>query len=80
MNYGPGVNEISLLFLSRADAPAPHFDPGEVASIRWFDLRELDAAMSASPETFCGWFVEILHWVLGKPSALAVLQEWPADE
>ena len=80
MNYGPGDNEISLLFLSRAESPAPRFDPEEVASIQWFNLTDLDAEMSANPENFCTWFVEISRWLLGKPSALTVLQEWPADE
>jgi isopentenyldiphosphate isomerase len=78
MNYGPGDNEISALFISRADAPAPRFDPGEVDAILWLAPHELEAAMDESPEKFCRWFIEIFHWYLGKPSAITVLQEWPS--
>jgi isopentenyldiphosphate isomerase len=78
MNYGLGDNEISTLFVARADAPMPLFDPEEVDAILWLAPHELEAAMDESPEKFCGWFIEIFHWYLGKPSAIIVLQEWPS--
>lgn len=74
LNYGPNDNEISTVFEGKVDSASVRFDPGEIESIEWFGLDELKSAMEKRRPEFCGWFLEIMDWYWGMPSALLVLK------
>jgi isopentenyl-diphosphate delta-isomerase type 1 len=73
MVYGPNDNEISMVYQGVANPSAVKFDPVEIDSIQYIGPDELKKMMSENREDFCGWFVEIMNWVWGKPGALTVL-------
>jgi isopentenyldiphosphate isomerase len=73
MNYGPNDNEISLLYKGRVDPADVKYDPGEIESIHYYRLEEVDGMINHDRSRFCGWFVEILNWYHGKPAKLRVL-------
>ena len=74
MNYGVNDNEISRLFEGVVDPEQVDFDPVEIEEIGYYSIDEIRAMMAEGRVRFCGWFVEILNWYLGKPSKLSVLQ------
>lgn len=61
MNYGVNDNEISVLYEGRIDPAQVKFDPVEIESIQYVSIEELRNKMHAEPESFCGWFLEILR-------------------
>ena len=73
MNYGPHDNEISRLFQGSVDPALVQFDRGEIEGIYYFNLVDLLEQMKAHEEAFCKWFVQIIRWAIGQPSALNVL-------
>lgn len=73
MVYGPNDNEISILFKGTVDPAIVKFDPVEIETIQWLGLDRLKALMKNRPEIFCSWFIEIMNWHWGEPSALTVL-------
>ncbi len=75
MNYGLNDNEISRLYEGIVDPEKVRFDPVEIAEIGYYSMDELQAMMSTDKEKFCGWFVQILNWYLGKPSEMKILTE-----
>ena len=75
MVYGPRDNKISTLFHAVVDFTDVQFDPEEIEAVAWRGVDELLEQMKNEPTAFCGWFVEILHWYMGTPSALTVLYE-----
>jgi isopentenyl-diphosphate Delta-isomerase len=76
MNYGPNDNEISMIFQGLLDPGTVKFDPIEIDDIYYYTLDELMEKMWGESMTFCGWFVEILNWYLGRPSQLSVLKDY----
>jgi len=77
--YGPNDNEISTLFEGRAEPGRVTVDPQEVESIHALRLDELEALRACGREKFCPWFVELLRWYRGEPSALQVLRSYKND-
>lgn len=75
MAYGPGDNEISTLFHAVADLEEVRFDPEELEAVESVRVDELLTRMKDRPASFCGWFVEILHWYLGLPFTMQILKE-----
>lgn len=73
LTYGPNDVEISTLFEGSADPARARFDAEEVAEIESVGLPELAARMASRPEQFCGWFIEILNFYLGRPCDLRVI-------
>jgi isopentenyl-diphosphate delta-isomerase type 1 len=73
MNYGPNDNEISELYRGRVDPTKVKFDPVEIERVDYFSLAELEEQLENKDANFSYWFGQILHWYLGKASALEVL-------
>ena len=76
MNYGQNDNEISVVFQGCTDSTKVCPDPVEIDSVHWLSVDELKSMMDRENSEFSGWFLEIMHWYRGKPSALIVLQRW----
>jgi isopentenyldiphosphate isomerase len=74
MNYGPNDNEISRIYQGPVDPTLVRFDPVELDQIAYYDLAELLNRMKSGEEAFCRWFVQIIHWAVGNPSELRILQ------
>jgi len=78
MVYGPNDNEVSALFQGRVEPAQVTFDPVEIESIAFVAIDELLKQMQDRPEDFCGWFMEILSWYVGRSTKLTLLREIPA--
>lgn len=73
MEYGPNDNEISVIYEGKIQPEQIRFDPEEIAEVRFMGLDEIRAGMENEKERFCGWFVELMNWYLGKPCRLKEL-------
>ena len=78
MNYGLNDNEISRLYEGIVESEKVKFDPVEIEEIGYYSMDELQTMMSDEKIKFCGWFVQILNWYLGKPSEMEILTEHDA--
>ena len=78
MNYGLNDNEISRLYEGIVEPEKVVFDPVEIEEIGYYSINELQTMMSDEKIKFCGWFVQILNWYLGKPSEMEILTEHDA--
>jgi isopentenyl-diphosphate delta-isomerase type 1 len=76
MNYGSNDNEISELYKGIVDPASVKFDPVEVERIEYFSLPELEEFLVNKKLVFSYWFEQIIHWYLGNPSALEVLEKY----
>jgi isopentenyldiphosphate isomerase len=76
MDYGPNDREICQLYEGVVDPDMIHFDPVEVEGISCHSLAELEAFIQDGEVAFSGWFVQLIHWYLGKPSELQVLKNF----
>jgi 16S rRNA (adenine1518-N6/adenine1519-N6)-dimethyltransferase len=76
MEYGPNDMEISQLYEGGGDPAQVQVDPIEVEKIACYSLDELEALIQNREAAFSGWFVELIHWYLGKPSRLQVLKNF----
>jgi isopentenyl-diphosphate delta-isomerase len=76
MNYGPNDNEISTVFQGGVDPDLVDFDPIEIDEIYYYNLDELIQKMKDEKNIFCGWFIEVLNWYLGKPSQLSIIKDY----
>ena len=74
MNYGENDNEISTLYEGVIDADKIKFDPVEIEEINYYSLDELQEMIKDGNGKFCGWFVELLNWYLGKPTKMTLLK------
>lgn len=71
MNYGVNDNEISTLYEGIVDPIKVNFDPVEIEEINYYSTDELQEMIKAGNIKFCGWFVELLNWYLGKPTKMS---------
>ncbi len=71
MNYGINDNEISTLYKGVVDPNNVKFDHIEIEEVFFFSLDELSEMIEAGNVKFCGWFVELLNWYMGKPSKMS---------
>jgi isopentenyldiphosphate isomerase len=76
MEYGPNDFEISQIYTGVVKPEQVHFDPEEIAGIRFKSLDEIDAEMSAAPETYCIWFIELMNWYRGRAAGLIELENF----
>ena len=76
MDYGPNDREICQLYEGYGDPAQVHFDPIEVEGIACYSLEELEALIQEGKTAFSGWFVQLIHWYLGKPSEVQVLKRF----
>ena len=74
MNYGSNDNEISELYQGEVDPATVRFDPVEIDRIDYFNVPEIEKLLASKETSFSYWFEQILHWYLGNPSALQVLE------
>jgi isopentenyl-diphosphate delta-isomerase len=70
MNYGVNDNEISALYEGIVNPDKVKFDPIEIEEINYYSLDELQEMIKEGHVKFCGWFVELLNWYLGKSSKM----------
>jgi len=70
MNYGVNDNEISTLYEGMVDPSRVKFDPIEIEEINYYSVEELKEMIEGGNVKFCGWFVELLNWRLGKPTRM----------
>jgi isopentenyldiphosphate isomerase len=70
MNYGVNDNEISVLYEGVVDPDKVKFDPIEIEGINYYSTTELQEMIKEGNVKFCGWFVELLNWYLGKPAKM----------
>ncbi len=70
MKYGVNDNEISTLYEGMVDPEKIKFDPIEIEEVNYYDLDELQKMIRDDKVKFCGWFVELLNWYLGKPAKM----------
>jgi isopentenyl-diphosphate delta-isomerase len=73
MNYGVNDNEISSLYEGLVDPEKVRFDPVEIEEINYYSLDELQKMIKEGKVNFCGWFVELLNWYLGKPTKMSLI-------
>lgn len=74
MNYGPGDNEISMIYKGTVDPDQIRFDPEEIERVDAYTLEELGTLLEQKPGMFSYWFGQILLWFMGKPSALQIMK------
>jgi len=74
MDYGPNDREICQLYEWIVDPTLVHFDPFEVEGIACYSLDDLEALIRNGELAFSGWFVQLIHWYLGRPSELQILK------
>jgi len=74
MNYGVNDNEISVLYEGIVDPTQVQFDHVEIESIQYLAKEELQELIDNESGKFCGWFIEIMNWRLGKPADLTLLK------
>ena len=72
MNYDVNDNEISTLYEGIIDPDKVKFDPIEIEEVNYYSLDELQEMIKDGNVKFCGWFVELLNWYLGKPAKMAL--------
>jgi isopentenyldiphosphate isomerase len=72
MNYGVNDNEISTLYEGIIDPDKVKFDPVEIEEINYYGMDELKEMIKDGNVKFCGWFVELLNWYLGKPTKMSL--------
>ncbi len=72
MNYGINDNEISVLYEGVVDPDKVKFDPIEIEEVNYYSVDELQEMMKEDNVKFCGWFVELLNWYLGKPAKMSL--------
>ena len=70
MNYGMNDNEISTLYEGLVDPAEVKFDPIEIEEINYYSVKELQEMIQGGNIKFCGWFVELLNWYLGRPAKM----------
>jgi isopentenyl-diphosphate delta-isomerase type 1 len=78
MAYGPNDNMINELYEDIYDGELPAVDRREIAGIAYHTLPELEEMQAAGQIPFSSWFVQLLRWYAGRPSALQVL--WSGRE
>jgi 16S rRNA (adenine1518-N6/adenine1519-N6)-dimethyltransferase len=76
MDYGPNDREICQLYEGNVDPALVHFDPQEVEWVASYRLDDLEAMILEGKAAFSGWFIQLIHWYLGRPSALQVLKSY----
>jgi isopentenyldiphosphate isomerase len=76
MDYGPNDREICQLYEGVVDPGLVRFDPIEVEGIACYSLTELETLIQDGKVAFSGWFVQLIRWYLGRPSALQVLKSF----
>lgn len=76
MEYGPNDLEISQIYTGVVKPEQVQFDPQEIAGIRFMSLDEIDAEISAAPETYCIWFIELMNWYHGRAAGLSELENF----
>jgi 16S rRNA (adenine1518-N6/adenine1519-N6)-dimethyltransferase len=74
--YGINDFETSVLYEGRVDPTQVRFDPVEVEKIACYRLDELDVLIGRDEVAFSSWFVQLIHWYLGKPSELKVISTY----
>jgi isopentenyldiphosphate isomerase len=73
MNYGVNDNEISTLYEGMVEPAKVKFDSIEIEAVYYFSLCELQEMIKEGNDKFCGWFVELLNWYLGKSTKMKIL-------
>jgi len=76
MDYGPNDREICQLYEGSVDPTRVHFDPLEVEWIACYSLDDLEALIRNGKVAFSGWFVQLIHWYLGRSSELQVMKNY----
>jgi len=76
MDYGPNDREICQLYEGRIDPDRVRYDPVEVERINCYSLDELEELIRNGQVAFCGWFVQLIAWYLGKYSKLQVIKNF----
>ena len=76
MNYGPNDLEISQLYEGRVDPDLVRFDPLEVEGISCRSLAELEALLHGGEASFCGWFVQLLAWYMGRSGEMKIIRTY----
>ena len=64
------------LYEGRVDPDQVRFDPLEVEWIVCYHLIGLEALIQDGQVAFSGWFMQLIGWYLGRPSALRVLKTY----
>ncbi|MDP1713948.1 MAG: NUDIX domain-containing protein [Anaerolineales bacterium] len=72
MNYGVNDNEISTLYKGSIDPDKIKFDPVEIEEVNYYSVDELQEMVKDDNVKFCGWFIELLNWYLGKPAKMSL--------
>ena len=76
MNYGPNDDQICQLYEGRVNPDLAHFDPLEVEAIAYRSLDELEALLHRGGVSFCGWFVQLLAWYMGRSVEMKIMQTY----
>jgi isopentenyl-diphosphate delta-isomerase type 1 len=79
MDYGPNDREICQLYEGTVDPALVRVDPEEVEGIAFYSLDELEKLIRNGKVAFSGWFVQLIHWYLGKPSDLQLLKRFTRE-
>lgn len=68
MEYGPNDNEISVVYEGEVEPASVQFDAEEVSEVAYVHPAELFASMEKSPQSYCGWFIQIIKFYSGHPA------------
>ena len=75
MNYGPNDNEISVVYVGEVEPASVKFEAEEVSEVAYVHPSELSASMEQSPQSYCGWFIQIMKFYSGRPTEFMIVEE-----
>jgi isopentenyl-diphosphate delta-isomerase len=73
MKYGPGDNMINELYEGACTAETLAINHQEISHIAYHTIPELEEMIAVGQVPFTSWFVQLLHWYIGKPAEMQVL-------
>jgi isopentenyldiphosphate isomerase len=76
MVYGPNDFEICLLYEGSVNPDSVRLDAIEVEGIAYYYLEDLLALIQSGEAVFCGWFIQLINWYIGKPSEMQVVRNY----
>lgn len=79
MVYGPDDFEICVLYEGIVNPNTFQINTEDVEKITPYHLNEIIDHIREGKVTFCGWFLQIIYWYLGKPSEMTILEVYSSN-
>jgi hypothetical protein len=65
-----------MLYKGVVNPAEVRFDPVEIERVDYYSLPELQALLQTGNTPFSHWFVQLLHWFLGLPSEMKIIETY----